>query len=87
MGLVARALEARGIATVAVGVVRSAMEAVPAPRNVFVRFRLGQIFGEPGAAAQQRTILRDALGAVTAVDAPGDIVTLPYRWKREAYEA
>lgn len=86
MGLVARALEARGIATVTVGVVRSAMDAAPAPRNVFVPFRLGQIFGEPGAAAQQRTVLRDALAAVESIDEPGGFVALPYRWKRETYE-
>lgn len=86
MGLVARVLEARGIATVAVGVVRSAMDAVPAPRNVFVRFRLGRIFGEAGADAQQRTVLREALAAVRTVSTPGGLVELPYRWKRESYD-
>ena len=86
MGLVARTCEARGIATVAVGVIRSAMVATPAPRNVWVRFRLGQIFGAPHEAAQQRAVLNEALGAVAAIDTPGGFVDLPYRWKRETYE-
>lgn len=85
MGLVARAIEARGIATVTVGVAREVMTTTPAPRNVFVRFRLGRIFGDAGAAAQQRTVLRDALEAVSAVETAGGFVDLPYRWKRETY--
>lgn len=86
MGLVARAVEAAGIPSVTVSVVRQATRALPAPRNVLVRFRLGQVFGEPGHRAQQRTILRDALRALDTVIEPGGIVELPYRWKRETYE-
>ena len=86
MGLVARAIEARGIPTVTLSVVRNMTEAVPAPRNVLVKFRLGQVFGEPGHTAQQRTILRAALAALDDISESGGIVELPYRWKREVYE-
>jgi D-proline reductase (dithiol) PrdB len=61
-------------------------EQTPGPRNVVVKFRLGQVFGEPGQAAQQRTILRDALGAVDRIEEAGGVLDLPYRWKREVYE-
>lgn len=87
MGLVARAIEAAGIPTVAVTVVRAATAAVPAPRNVFVAYRMGQVFGEPGRAAQQRTIAREALRAVERISKPGEIIILPYRWKRERFSA
>lgn len=73
------------MATVLIGVVREMLEKTPAPRNVFVRFRLGQIFGEPGADGQQRAVLMDALTALTHVSAAGTIVDLPYRWKRSGY--
>lgn len=86
MGLVAREIEAAGIPTVTASVVRQMTEALPAPRNVMVKFRLGQVFGEPGDAAQQRTILRDSLAALRTVTEPGGIVELPYRWKRGTYE-
>lgn len=86
MGLVARAIEAAGIPTVTLSVVRQATLAVPAPRNVLVRFRLGQVFGEPGHRSQQRTILRAALAALGSITQPGAVVELPYRWKRETYE-
>ena len=86
MGLVARAVEARGIPTVTVSVVRNMTETLPAPRNVLITFRLGQVFGEPGRAAQQRTILRASLAALDDITESGGIVQLPYRWKREVYE-
>ncbi len=73
------------MATVLIGVVREMLEKAPAPRNVFVPFRLGQIFGEPGADVQQRAVLLDALTAFASVSAPGTILDLPYRWKRSIY--
>lgn len=48
-------------------------------------FRLGQIFGEPGAVVQQRAVLMDALGAFAQLSTPGAIMDLPYRWKRSVY--
>jgi D-proline reductase (dithiol) PrdB len=85
VGLVARVVEARGIPTVTVSVVRSMTDATPGPRNVFVRFRLGQVFGEPNAVAQQQAVLRAALESVDDITAPGGTLELPYRWKRERY--
>lgn len=85
MGLIAREIERAGIPTVALSVVREASERSPAPRNVFVPFRLGQVFGEPGAEVQQRAVLTDALAAFGRVSVPGDILDLPYRWKRSIF--
>ena len=84
MGLVARVLEAGGIATVALGVVRRMIVDLPAPRNALVRFPLGQVFGPPGAKDRQRAVLRAALGLTQRALPIGAIVELPYKWKREA---
>src|SRR3989442_12081490 len=46
---------------------------------------MGQVLGEPGAAAQQRRVLWDALGAFARIREPGGTVELPYRWKRDGY--
>ncbi|MDH3289705.1 MAG: hypothetical protein OEO20_05435 [Gemmatimonadota bacterium] len=73
--------------TVSLGVVRSMIEGTPAPRNVFVPFRLGQVVGEPGNAAQQQAVLRATLGAVTRIAEPGGLLELPFRWKRGTYPA
>ncbi len=68
-----------------IGVVREMLQKVPAPRNVFVPFRLGQIFGEAGQQIQQRAVLMDTLTAFARVSVPGTILDLPYRWKRSVY--
>jgi hypothetical protein len=80
-------VESVGIPTVTLSVVRSMTDATPGPRNVFLRFRLGQVLGEPGEVAQQQAVLRRALAAVDEIDAPGGMIELPYRWKRERYPA
>ena len=78
-------VESTGIPTVTLSVVRSMTEATPAPRNVFLRFRLGQVLGEPGDVAQQQAVLRSAFGALEAIVETGAVVELPLRWKRERY--
>lgn len=62
-----------------VHVVRAMMEGLPAPRNVFVRFRLGQVFGRPGAVEQQRAVLGEALDLLATAERPGEIRVLPHR--------
>jgi hypothetical protein len=71
--------------TVVVGVIREMFERTPAPRSVVVRFRLGQVLGEPGRAVQQRAILADVLSTLITARQAGTIVELPYRWKRSVY--
>ncbi|MGH7547594.1 MAG: hypothetical protein ACREMM_05415 [Gemmatimonadales bacterium] len=82
MGLIAREIERAGISTVTLSVVREASVRSPSPRNVFVPFRLGRIFGEPGADVQQRAVLVATLGAFGRLREPAAILDLPYRWKR-----
>jgi D-proline reductase (dithiol) PrdB len=83
--LVARAIEAVGIPTVALSVLPSATAALPAPRNVIVRYRLGQVFGEPHRQDQQTAVVRAALDALNAITTSGGVVELPFRWRRHDY--
>ncbi len=53
---------------------------------VYLRYPLGNIFGEVGNAPQQRTILRDALQVIDTATEPGFIVDLPYLWRRSTFE-
>ena len=78
-------IESVGIPTVTISVVQKMTEALPAPRNVLVRYRLGQVFGEPGNVAQQQAVLRDTLAAVKSITEPGGVEELPHRWKRHSY--
>jgi D-proline reductase (dithiol) PrdB len=56
---------------------------VRAPRTVFVNFPMGNTFGKPFDASEQRRILRDALMALESFTTGGEILDLPYRWHEE----
>ncbi len=84
MGLIQRAIEASGIATVSLSILREATSKIRPPRAVSVRWPFGHPLGEPFNNAQQLTIIRQAL-AVLYVATPGALVELPYRWRRDRY--
>lgn len=86
MGLLAREIEAAGVATSALALVKEVAIAGHAPRFLYVHWPFGHALGEPGNVAQQRTILRDMLTMATSAPRPGLVVELPYRWRREQYQ-
>ncbi|MGE0873728.1 MAG: hypothetical protein AB7O31_03545 [Burkholderiales bacterium] len=63
-------LEERGLATVAIGLVRLHIEKTQGPRGLFVPFPLGRPLGEPGDAAFQRGVLMAALRLLERRDGP-----------------
>ena len=85
MGLIARALERAGIATVSISIAKDLTEAVGVPRTVFVKWPLGHPLGEPGNNAQQRTMIFGALQLLIEAETAGIIREPGYRWRRESY--
>lgn len=81
-----REIERRGIPTIGISIVRSYSEKVKPPRTVHLRWPFGHPLGEPFNVAQQRAVLRKAFQALTDIREPGEIVDLPFRWRREKYE-
>ncbi|MFC1850183.1 hypothetical protein ACFL27_08335 [candidate division CSSED10-310 bacterium] len=79
-------VEASGIPTISLSINRPWSEKVEAPRTVFVHFPYGAPFGEPGIYKQHLTILRDLLHVLQSAQEPGQIVDLPYKWKRTQYD-
>ncbi len=61
VGLVAAELERRGIATVALQLLRSVAQRVRPPRALFVPFPHGYPLDQPGDAARQHRVLEAAL--------------------------
>ena len=61
MGLVAAELERRGIATVAIQLLREVAEKVRPPRSLFVPFKHGYPLGAPNDAAKQHKVIEAAL--------------------------
>lgn len=74
--------EEAGITTVSMGNEAERMARIKPPRALRVKFGRGSMFGEPGNAARQRSIVMDALEALNTMDVPGTIRELPYPWKR-----
>lgn len=86
MGLIAREIERAGIPTVSLSIVREYSEKVRPPRTVFLKWPFGHPLGEAFNKAQQLVVLEHALNALTGIQTPGEIVDLPFRWRREKYE-
>jgi len=82
--LVARHLEASGIATVIMGCAKDIVEHAAAPRFMFSDFPLGNSAGKPHDARSQDQTLELALRVLEA--APGPLTTMqsPLRWAIDA---
>lgn len=80
VSLVARHLEAAGIATVVVGSARDIVEEAGVPRFVFVDFPLGNPCGKPGDTEMQREVVSLAIDVASSAIAPRTTVQAPHRW-------
>jgi D-proline reductase (dithiol) PrdB len=86
VGLVQRAIEAEGIPTIGISILKEVTEKVRPPRSVFLRYPFGHPLGEAFNARQQRAILLDALCALETIAEPGTIVEPGYRWRRHRFD-
>jgi len=68
--VLARALEAEGVATIAISMVREHTEKVKPPRALFVPFPFGHALGRPGDAALQHRVLAAALALLDEPTGP-----------------
>jgi len=74
VGLIAAALEDRGIATVCVQPVRHVAERVRPPRGVVVPFPLGYPLGRPNDPALQHAVLESMLRTLDASAAQAPVL-------------
>jgi hypothetical protein len=82
--LVARHLEANGIATVVMGCAKDIVEHAAAPRFLFSDFPLGNSAGKPHDAASQAFTLELALKLLESAPGPQTTVQSPLRWSADA---
>ena len=80
VSLVARAVEAQGIATVIVGSARDVVEHCGVPRFLFTDFPLGNPCGRPWDRAMQRRIAELALELLEGANAPRTTRQAPFEW-------
>jgi D-proline reductase (dithiol) PrdB len=80
VSLVARMLEAGGIATVVMGCAKDIVEHVGVPRFLFSDFPLGNAAGRPNDRASQAETFELALRVLEAAPAPRTTVQSPLTW-------
>lgn len=80
MGIVARALETAGIATVVMGAAKDIVERCGAPRFLFSDVPLGNAAGPPHDPAAQDATLGLALGLLETATGPRTTLRNPLRW-------
>jgi len=84
VSLVARHLEAGGIATVVVGSARDIVEECGVPRFLFSDFPLGNPCGAPGDRAMQQAMVGYALDLLESATMPRTTVQAPFVWSEDA---
>ncbi len=70
VGLIQRAIEYAGIATVSISLLREITEKICPPRALFVPFPLGYPLGEPHNSDLQLRIMRTAFSLLSRTDVP-----------------
>ena len=80
VGLIARHLEANGIATVSMSSAWSVTASVKPPRSVYLDYPLGHTAGPPDDASTQLDIARRTIGLFESATRSGMITPLPHVW-------
>jgi D-proline reductase (dithiol) PrdB len=83
VSLVARHLEANGIATVIMGCAKDIVEHAAVPRFLFSDFPLGNSAGKPHDVASQARTLELALSVLESAPGPQTTVQSPLRWSAD----
>jgi hypothetical protein len=83
VSLVARQLEADGIATVVIGSALDVVEECGVARFLFSDFPLGNPCGRPYEAEMQRQIVSAALDLLESATAPRTTLTTPFVWSED----
>src|SRR5712692_2953971 len=84
VSLIARHLEANGIATVVMGCAKDIVEHCRVPRFLFSDFPLGNSAGRPHDASSQAATLELALRVLESAPAARTTVQSPLRWRDDA---
>lgn len=83
MGLIQKAVEKTGIATISITHLPELTEKVEPPRALLLKFPLGRSFGAANRSDLQRKIVLDMLNGIVDMDETEKIRKLPYRWRRD----
>jgi len=87
VGLAARYMEERGIATVVLTPTWEFHYAVGIPRSAAIEYPYGRPVGQVGDRDGQRQVLTAALAMFNDTESPGEIRHLPFTWPEDPRNA
>lgn len=82
VGLIQGQIEKAGIPSISTTVVPYVTRGMRVSRAAYLRFPIGNPFGEPDNPEQQTAVLDAVLATFEAIRDPGTVVELPFRWRR-----
>jgi D-proline reductase (dithiol) PrdB len=85
VGLIQRAIEDAGIATISISLNRTITLKVKPPRAIYPGFRLGHPMGRPNDIELQYSVIKDALKKLYVIKEPGTLLGIDYRLKKPTY--
>ena len=83
MGLVARKIEAAGIATVTLNMIWEFQRAIRMPRVAAIEHPFGRPYGDVGDTTTQQAVLRAALEVFGRAQHPGHVEHLNFVWHED----
>lgn len=78
--MLARTLEAAGLATILVTMMPFWAERIGVPRSLALEFPFGHTLGQPHNIPQQRRVITQALKVLEGAESPGTVVHSPETW-------
>lgn len=82
VGLIQNIIEQHGISTVSISTKPEITLGVRVPRGGYIRFPLGNPFGQAFEQDLQKQVLIDLLSILEQAEEPASVYELPYRWRR-----
>lgn len=83
MGLIQKAVEKEGIATISITHLPELTNKVQPPRALHLKFPLGRSFGAANRRDLQKKIVLDMLNGISNMKEEEGMHKLPYRWKKD----
>ena len=84
--MIQREIEKAGIPTIGITIQKQFTEKVKPPRSIYLRWPYGHPLGEPFKVKQHMAVLKKAFEAFESIESSGEIIDIPFKWKREKYD-
>jgi len=83
VGLIQRAFDEEGLATISLTTIASITRRIKPSRALLIEHPFGLIMGDVNDRDRQVSVLREMLGAAERIVQPGTLEALPFEWTKD----